>query len=198
MYAKSLEKREHILEGARQVFLRKGYAAASMKDIIEECGISRGGLYFYFASVKEIFVAVLQARKRKTGQMLDSLLAGCQSLEVLLREYFAWHKERLLHMDQSLMAATMEYGFAHGQPEDLEFIRELYGQTRATIRQVLDAGAALGARYRDAEALTDHILFTIEGLNTKSMTVGVAEETIDGQFHLLTRMILGNTEEETR
>ena len=31
-----------------------------MKDIVEACGISRGGLYLYFANTKELFEALLE------------------------------------------------------------------------------------------------------------------------------------------
>ncbi len=48
-------KRDLILESAKVVFSKKGLIDATMKDIIEECGISRGGIYLYFRSVDEIF-----------------------------------------------------------------------------------------------------------------------------------------------
>ena len=49
------QKRDLILESAKVVFSKKGLIDATMKDIIEECGISRGGIYLYFRSVDEIF-----------------------------------------------------------------------------------------------------------------------------------------------
>ena len=40
---KKRQKREAILESAKVVFSKKGLIDATMQDIIEECGISRGG-----------------------------------------------------------------------------------------------------------------------------------------------------------
>ncbi len=59
MSARSEEKRAFILSKAKQVFMRKGFSAVTMKDIIEECNISRGGLYLYFKSVDELFIQVI-------------------------------------------------------------------------------------------------------------------------------------------
>ena len=59
MEKKSDKKREFILLKAKQVFIRSGFASVTMKDIIEECGISRGGIYLYFTSVDEIFMQVI-------------------------------------------------------------------------------------------------------------------------------------------
>jgi len=60
MGEKSLQKKQFILETARNVFMDKGYKEVTMKDIVDACGISRGGLYLYFDSTKEIFLEVLK------------------------------------------------------------------------------------------------------------------------------------------
>ncbi len=38
-------KRQQILEGAQNVFLRMGFDAASMNDITREAGVSKGTIY---------------------------------------------------------------------------------------------------------------------------------------------------------
>ena len=48
MSEKSVQKRNYIIEKAREVFSQKGYLTVTMKDIVEACEISRGGLYLYF------------------------------------------------------------------------------------------------------------------------------------------------------
>ena len=59
MGARSDEKKKLIIKNAREVFSAKGYKGVTMKDIVEACGISRGGLYLYFSNVEEVFLAVL-------------------------------------------------------------------------------------------------------------------------------------------
>ncbi|MDL2295179.1 TetR/AcrR family transcriptional regulator, partial [Ruminococcaceae bacterium OttesenSCG-928-D13] len=189
---KSTEKRELILEGARKVFLQKGFAAANMKDITEECGISRGGLYFYFSSVEEIFTEVLKSRKRTAAEMFRSLTEAAESFPELLEEYFAYQKERLQNMDRSLLAATIEYGLCHREREaDQAFLEELYAGTRAVICEVLDYGVRRGELPPERVGpLADHILFTIEGLNLKAMTARVPEPVLETQLNILKTMIL--------
>ena len=60
MGEKSVQKRQFILETARKVFMEKGFKQVTMKDIVDACEISRGGLYLYFESTKEIFLEVLR------------------------------------------------------------------------------------------------------------------------------------------
>ena len=42
------EMRKLILDGARKVFLRKGYELASIRNIAEEINYSPSSIYFYF------------------------------------------------------------------------------------------------------------------------------------------------------
>ena len=57
MGEKSLKKKQYILSCARKVFEEKGFKDVTMKDIVEACEISRGGLYLYFESTKEKYVS---------------------------------------------------------------------------------------------------------------------------------------------
>ena len=55
MGEKSEQKKAYILEVARKVFMEKGYKSVTMKDIVDACEISRGGLYLYFDSTADLF-----------------------------------------------------------------------------------------------------------------------------------------------
>jgi TetR/AcrR family transcriptional repressor of mexJK operon len=58
--ARAKAKREQALEGARRVFLREGFAAASTDEIAREAGISKRTLYAYYPRKEELFAAVLR------------------------------------------------------------------------------------------------------------------------------------------
>jgi AcrR family transcriptional regulator len=49
------EMHKRILNGARTVFLEKGYEQTSMRNIANEINYSPGSLYFYFKDKSEIF-----------------------------------------------------------------------------------------------------------------------------------------------
>ena len=54
-----LRKRGEILAAASQVFARKGYAAATTKDIANEADLGESTLYNYFESKHDILLAIL-------------------------------------------------------------------------------------------------------------------------------------------
>ena len=54
----SEERRSQIVASAVKVFARKGFANARMDDVAAEAGLSKGLLYWYFASKDELMTAI--------------------------------------------------------------------------------------------------------------------------------------------
>lgn len=105
-------KRQLIVNNARLVFSEKGYTAVTMKDIIEKSNISRGGIYLYFSSVEEVFLAVINERSNSRFKFIYELIEKDESFNVIIHKYMKKHKERLLNeIDASLLRVTYEYYF---------------------------------------------------------------------------------------
>jgi AcrR family transcriptional regulator len=51
--------RERILEGALDVFARKGYHRASVDDIVRASGTSKGAVYHHFRNKEAVFLALV-------------------------------------------------------------------------------------------------------------------------------------------
>ncbi|MFF1836826.1 TetR family transcriptional regulator [Streptomyces sp. NPDC058231] len=57
--ARSKAKRKDVLDAAALVFAEKGYAGATVQDILELSGVSKGALYHFFRTKSEIAEAVV-------------------------------------------------------------------------------------------------------------------------------------------
>ena len=55
------EHRQAIIDAAARAFAEKGYAGASLNNIIELLGLSKGSFYYYFDDKKDLFLTVLEA-----------------------------------------------------------------------------------------------------------------------------------------
>jgi TetR/AcrR family transcriptional regulator, mexJK operon transcriptional repressor len=81
------DRRANIIQIAREVFLREGYAATSMSKIAAMVGGSKATLYSYFPSKKDLFFAVVEA---ESGEVLDDLYQideGCTDVREALRAF---------------------------------------------------------------------------------------------------------------
>jgi AcrR family transcriptional regulator len=55
----SEERKDQILEAATRVFTQRGFDEARMDDIVEEAGLSKGTLYWYFESKESLITAIV-------------------------------------------------------------------------------------------------------------------------------------------
>lgn len=184
-------KYDLILEKARLVFCRKGYSNVTMKDIIDECGISRGGIYLYFNSVDEIFKQVVITRERnKTEDIRKQIQLNVNFLE-LLDAYLLTQKRRLLNMSDSLLRAMYEYNFTNTTAEDFELREAQVDGIRNTISDILSLGVRQGyVNEAMLDIMKDHMMFIIEGLSVYALLGGLTEENVDTQFHHIKEMAL--------
>ena len=104
MTDQSVTERKHdaILDAARTVFSREGYAASSVDDVAVEAGIGKGTVYLYFKSKEELYIAALARDIRvfagKAREEMESVPAFREKIEVFLRvrlEYCRAHEDFL-------------------------------------------------------------------------------------------------------
>lgn len=70
----SAEKRERILEAAAQEFGTHGYNKASLNQILEKAGISKGAAYYYFADKADLIATVVRHYWLQVEDDMDALL----------------------------------------------------------------------------------------------------------------------------
>ena len=190
MEKKSDKKREFILLKAKQVFIRSGFASVTMKDIIEECGISRGGIYLYFTSVDEIFMQVILSHDNLKLKDAQARVQENKSFMQVIDDYFHKQKNRLLNMEGSLLMAMHEYRFSHKNEQDKKFYYNQFLNTKTIILELLKYGVKQGdISDKDIEKLAMHIMFFIEGISTMAITSILTEEIIDSQIDFVKNMI---------
>jgi AcrR family transcriptional regulator len=74
------------LDIARDVFLKEGFAAASMSTIAARVGGSKATLYNYFSSKEELFVAMIQDQcDRNHALLFDFTMDGGDFVDALRR-----------------------------------------------------------------------------------------------------------------
>jgi len=65
--------REALIDAAEKVFLREGFEHASVEQITEEAGFSRGAFYSNFSDKDELALAVIDKRRREVARALRTL-----------------------------------------------------------------------------------------------------------------------------
>jgi AcrR family transcriptional regulator len=70
------EAKKRIIEAAQQVFSEKGYHKATMQDIAQKLGVSKGALYLYFKSKSKLLNVIIEQWSNSIRDILLSSLEG--------------------------------------------------------------------------------------------------------------------------
>ena len=67
-------RRKRILEGALEVFHKKGLEGATMDEIANEAGFGKATLYYYFTSKEEVFCAIMEKGWKPLWEEIEGII----------------------------------------------------------------------------------------------------------------------------
>lgn len=162
---KYLENRKkYIVKLALQVFAKKGYSNVSMKDIMDEVKISRGGLYAHFKNIDSIFIAVL---------MYDDSIQGRKILnpsleKPLISQLTDWIYEMVFLAENkkaNLVRAKSEFFLSHNVIK-VPYLKERHEKLVQDIQHFLTIGIESGEFKKeiDVDSFCELLIIIIDGV----------------------------------
>ena len=187
MSSKAELKKQHIIKTARDLFCRKGYSSITMKDIVEACGISRGGLYLYFDSTHDIFLEVLRQAEQEdvdfNDDFYDVAANSDYSAAKVIGFFLKAQRREILKKEDSLAVATYEFFFENKLPREENPVRHTYEDLVLLLTQLIERGVEDGELYDvDAAAAARNLMFVIEGMKVTARTMDLDQRMVDQQL----------------
>ena len=161
---KGQRTREEIVRRAAAVFNTRGYAGASMSDIMAATGLEKGGLYNHFTSKEELALAALEyANAQQEARFRQLTDRGTTRLEHL-RGAIAAFAETLATLQIPGGCPVMRMAI-DGQPALRDRSREIMARWRSgyayLVRKAIEAGELDAAV--EPDAFGTMIVATMEG-----------------------------------
>lgn len=184
MGEKSAQKRKFIIDTARGVFADKGYKAVTMKDVVEACQISRGGLYLYFSNTEDLFLAVLEDENEDDDdEAVDRALKNDASASDMLALFIKEQKKEILRKKNNLTVASYEYFSGHKISGKQNPLKKQFDVAVRIVERLIETGMDNGEFYcEDPLGCARNMMYVIEGLKISSRTMGTTEEMIDREL----------------
>ncbi|PCC48412.1 TetR/AcrR family transcriptional regulator [Brevibacterium aurantiacum] len=108
-----LQTRNRLLDSAATLFAERGVNGASVEQIAEDAGFSRGAFYGNFANKHELVIELLEQRTSRELDEVSEIATGPAPFEAL-RE---WHRGRAGNLDGWLSLRTELLLYAIRNPE---------------------------------------------------------------------------------
>jgi AcrR family transcriptional regulator len=174
-------RRQQILDAGRACFMRNGFHATSMQDVIAEAGLSVGAFYRYFRSKDELIEAIAE---QTVGRILRVISPVAERQPVpALPEAIALIIEGIdpeVSRDGAFAMAIQVWAESLRNPAQAHLVRHHYGKHFGLFRQI--AQRAVDAGHIPPEADVDAVASVLFAL-------------VPG--YALQRVLLGELDRET-
>lgn len=187
---KSVQKKKYIVETARKVFMEKGFKTVTMKDIVEACDISRGGLYLYFENTNQIFTEVLKLESEETDDVFSrSISEDATAVDILLL-FLKEQKKEILRKKDTLTQAIYEFYFVNNLPKKDNVLKKQFDSAVKVIEKLIENGVESGEFVcEDCAGTARNIMYVLEGMKIAAQTTGISSDAVDRELMFILRGI---------
>jgi AcrR family transcriptional regulator len=128
-----------LLDAARELFAKDGYAATSLDAVVTRAGVTKGALYHHFAGKRELFEAVFVREQERLAEGLEQAFARekdpWEGLQASCRGFID------IALDPELQRIVLVDSFsALGFAAVRELETDLLDRLRAALQMSMDAG----------------------------------------------------------
>jgi TetR/AcrR family transcriptional regulator len=153
--------RERIIDASIKLFLAKGFAGATTKELTEAAGVAKGTLYWHFKSKEQILEEILDKFSRELYDAAFEETGRCEGgfvkkFKVLYRfiTEFAREKKELLLVSSTVVGEMVGTGTNAERK-----IREIEIEAHGFIKDLLEEGQREGVVLKELDTyLQAHII----------------------------------------
>jgi AcrR family transcriptional regulator len=164
--AKQAEKRQQIIEAAAQLIVQKGIDKTSLTDIAQAAGISKGSLYYYYATKNDLIFDITEAHINQISDNLFDIIENRRDnaewkdiLNILFERIMAAETRGRLHLYLVQQALN-------GNDQLAERFRKKYREWNAMIQAGFSKIDPDGSDYK---VLSTLVITALDGCLIQSM-----------------------------
>jgi AcrR family transcriptional regulator len=165
-------RQSQIIVAATRCFQRKGYENTTIDDIKAEYGRSKGSIYWYYSSKKEILIAVFEHMISELFEGYKSQVLSDISPKQKLINILRLFVRMLLENHEACRPFIVLMGVAYEDEDLRKKAAELYKQAEQQIEEILKQGETAGEFIvPNKKLVVSMAIAACEGLLTRQILV---------------------------
>ncbi len=137
------DTRDRILRAAAKVFARHGFDGASLGQVADEAGFTKGAVYSNFESKDDLFASLLEIRCRESLEEIHRLLEAPGPAEGRVQAIGDRLTQRVLGDRDGTRLFLEFWSQSLRNPRLRRRFRAIWGETRAGLARLIEDGASL-------------------------------------------------------
>ncbi|MEH6942127.1 TetR/AcrR family transcriptional regulator [Bacillus sp. JJ722] len=137
------QREQEILHAAKKVFIRKGFERTTMKDVVDESGFSRGGVYMYFSDTEEMYHRIIDQETNEALLTIKNKLNSSASIWTILEEFLNQLEFLPFKDENSMVPVQWEYAISSlRQSKRKQFVSNRFTDIHVFFTSLLNEGVS--------------------------------------------------------
>ena len=160
------KRKDQILHAALSVDIKNGYERSRMDDVVQEAQLSKGAIYWYYKSKKDMYLDLVNFWVIRYSATINHLVEKDRSAPDQLKDLFNYFIDQYETDPDPFIALTEFWSIAQ---KDLDFgkkLQKVYSQFLEVLEYIVKKGVKEGYfKNVDARITAMSIMLNVESIN---------------------------------
>lgn len=159
-------RKDQILDAALTVLVQNGYERSRMDDVVQESQLSKGAIYWYYKSKKEMYLDLINFWVLRYSVTLNHIVEEDELPSQQLKNLFQYFINQNESDPQPFVALTEFWSMAQKDPDFRKKLQKVYTHFLELIEEIIERGVQSGEFKKVNGRITAlSIMVNIESIN---------------------------------
>ena len=159
-------RKDQILDAALTVLVKNGYERSRMDDVVQESQLSKGAIYWYYKSKKEMYLDLINFWVLRYSVTLNHIVEEDELPSQQLKNLFQYFINQNESDPQPFVALTEFWSMAQKDPDFRKKLQKVYTHFLELIEEIIERGVQSGEFKKVNGRITAlSIMVNIESIN---------------------------------
>lgn len=160
------QRKEQILDAALHVLVQNGYEQSRMDDVVKTSKLSKGAIYWYYKSKKEMYLDLVNFWVLRYSVILNHIVEKDAPPSRQLQDLFQYFIDQYESDPQPFVALTEFWSMAQKDKEFKNKLQKVYTHFLELLENIIERGVTSGEfKKLDVRMTALSIMVNIESIN---------------------------------
>jgi len=159
-------RKDQILDAALTVLVQNGYEGSRMDDVVSESQLSKGAIYWYYKSKKDMYLDLVNFWVIRYSATINHLVENDQSAPDQLKSLFNYFIDQYESDPDPFIALTEFWSMAQKDDDFRAKLQKVYSQFLEVLEKIIAKGVKDGDfKKLDIRITAMSIMLNVESIN---------------------------------
>lgn len=160
------QRKKQILDAALHVLVQNGYEQSRMDDVVKSSKLSKGAIYWYYKSKKEMYLDLVNFWVLRYSVILNHIVEEDAPPSRQLKDLFKYFIDQYETDPQPFIALTEFWSMAQKDKEFKNKLQKVYTHFLELLENIIERGVTSGEfKKLDVRMTALSIMVNIESIN---------------------------------